>query len=1660
MEEQGALSAFHPAVRRWFEGRFPQGPSEPQAAGWPAIRRRENTLIAAPTGTGKTLAAFLVCIDGFFFRAQQGAEPGRAGALGHAPGNVVGGAAGGARRESAARTAEADGAAMSAAPFALDPGPAPVRPRRRERGYVPIEATQGDRPPGVEVLYVSPLKALAADIQQNLERPLAEIEEVARSMGLPVPEVRVGMRSGDTPASARAAMLKKPPQILVTTPESLYLLLTSARGREILRPVRTVIVDEIHAMARDKRGSHLALSLERLDALCDESPTRIGLSATQKPIELVAKMLVGVGPDRVNAQGEPRCTIVDEGHRRALDLETVLPGTELEAVASGEQMGEVLDSIAELVGQHQTTLVFVNTRRMAERLAHQLAERLGEEGVAAHHGSLSRNRRLRVETALREGRLRALVATASLELGIDVGPVELVCQIGSPRSIATFLQRVGRSGHFRGGTPKGRLYPLTRDELVECAGLLRGIRNGRLDRVLPPVAPLDILAQQIVAACAAEPWKESELYELCARAAPYEGLSRETFEEVVELVSEGIETGRGRRAAYVHRDRIGGELRARRGARLAALTSGGAIPDVADYRVVADPDETFIGTVGEDFAIDSLPGDVFLLGSSTWRIRRVEAGKLRVVDAEGAQPNVPFWAGEAPARTAELSDEVSNLRADLEPILETHDEVAAVEWLMSEAGVGRDAAEQIARYLGVSRTALGGLPTKDRLVLERFFDDAGGMQLVIHTPRGGRLNRGLCLALRKKFCKSFNFELQAAANDDAMVLSLGPHHSFPLIDVPFFLSTHGIEETLSQAVLPLPIFTARWRWNLNRSLAVLRFRGGKKNPPPIQRMESDDLMAAVFPQAAACQENVAGPVEIPDHPLVRQTLHDCLYEAMDVEGLKDLIERIRDGRCELLCVDTTEPSPLGHEILNGKPFTFLDDAPLEERRTRAVRMRRGLPVEERDLTQLDAEAIAKVREQAMPAPRDRDELHDLLLGAGIWRADERWQVAFRELEATGRGAAFSVCDVEDRSDLRDARGCPVTVVPNAKDVTFWVATERLAWARAIHVEALEVGPAPVSVETAESLGDVDLCAEGTVDEGVAIAHVLRGHLETTGPIDAATLAARLCVRTGLIEIGLAALESEGFVLRGRFERGEVGEGPEQFCARRLLARIHSDSQTRLRASVEPVSAQDLMRFLFAWQHVAKGTQREGAPGVAQVIEQLQGVDLAAGAWESEVLAARVRGYRPEWLDPHCLSGQVSWLRLAPPGESPDAFEAEPGATKRKRATSQSTPLSLVLRGDLPWLLQAHRKPAHDPMNPAEPGREMGWGALASPAAEKKTSKLTGKSASANEAEALAGLLEPHGDGGECVGVVPSSSSAPSTSLSVSPAANARATQAGESLSDRILALLRVRGALFHSELVAALDAKPLEVEAALWDLVSRGRVGADGFQALRSLLKSRDPKKKGRAETRARRGLRRGLAAGATAGAEGRWSLVPEREATEDMDGLAEAIAEQLLVRWGIVFRDIALREQLAIPWREIVWALRRLEARGVIRGGRFVSGFTGEQFALPEALDELARVRRQPRDGERVRVCGSDPLNLVGILTPGARVPAVRTREVVYVDGLPVTLEQTESARIAKATPADAEARAVADLARSATAQHTRETEAQEGPVERKVASAQLELG
>jgi ATP-dependent helicase Lhr and Lhr-like helicase len=1366
----GILERFHPAVREWFERRFPDGPTEAQAGGWPAIAAGRHTLICAPTGSGKTLAGFLAAIDALY--------------------------------------------------------------RAHEAGQSIEDATR--------VVYLSPLKALAVDIHTNLEEPLAEIAEVAEELGFEPAPITVGVRTGDSTSYERQMMIRRPPNLLVTTPESLYLYLTAERSRSTLETVETVIVDEIHALARDKRGSHLTLSLERLHAVTDRPPVRIGLSATVRPVETAARLLVGVD--------EPLPTVVDSGHRRRLELSLELPDGELEAALSGDQFGEILDRIGAHVADHRTTLVFVNTRKLSERVAHELGERLGEDQVAAHHGSLSRERRQRVEHRLRAGDLRALVATASLELGIDVGPVELVCQIGSPHSIATFLQRVGRANHHRTGVPRGVMYPTTRDELVECVALLAAVDRGRLDALHPPDRPLDILAQQIVAEAAArgdEGVAEDELFELVSRAWPYRELNREEFDEVVDLVSSGIETGRGRRMAYLHRDRVNGRLRGRRGARLAALTSGGAIPETGDYRVLMEPGDVFIGTVNEDFAIESFQGDVFLLGTHPWQIVQVTNGVMRVRDATGRHPTIPFWVGEAPGRTDELSEEVSRLRSAVAERLDGGEREAAVAFVQGVPGVDEVAAALVVDYLRAGRAGLGGvLPTHDDIVFERFFDESGGMQLIVHAPLGARVNRALGLGLRKKFCLTFDFELQAAASNDAVLLSLGPQHSFPLEDVPAFLRSHNAQDAVSQAVLRSPMFTARWRWNLNRSLAVLRRKGGRLNPFNIQRMESDDLMAAVFPDLAACQDNApAGPVEIPDHLLVRETMSDCLTEAMDIDGLKALVSRFEQGTVRLHFLDTVEPSVLAHEILNGAPFTYLDeDTEIGERRSRAVPLRRGLPVEPRELGRLDPDAIERVRAEATPEVRDPDELHDVLLSLVAVRPRDEWAENFQILVEAGR--AFVV---------------------HGEAGPLWAATERRAEVEVLYPGAAFEPDHPLPAGLAPALS-----AEAADEAAVTL---VQGHLDVIGPVTVDDLAEATGLRPSSAQIALEALRARGFAVGGQFEP----ERGEQWCARRLLARIHGYTRERRRAAVRPVSKEEWQAFLQSWLHAAPGTRRHGRAGLAEVIEQLQGFEWPAGDWE-RLFAERVESYRPEWLDDLCLSGEVVWGRLSVVDPAADSEDPAAGEPRRSGKTpSRRTPITFMLRQDLPWLLQAHRGATA----PAEPNA---------------------------------------GSGRE------------------------------------VLDALRRRGALFHSELQAITHRLPTEIEEGLWDGVARGLVAADGFNAVRSLLHARSrftrrQRPNPRPGSRGRRGTWR-------QGVEGRWTLLPAAQPVEDMEELAETVAWQLLLRWGVVFRDVYLKERLSVPWREVLWALRRLEARGLVRGGHFVTGVTGEQFA-EEATTPLLRARR-----------------------------------------------------------------------------------------------------
>ncbi len=1419
---------FHPLVARWFARTF-AAPTDVQRHGWRAIASGEDALIAAPTGSGKTLAAFLWAID----RLVREAETGR------------------------------------------------------------LE----DR---IHVVYVSPLKALGNDIEKNLRVPLAGIRALAVEAGIDLPEIRVAVRTGDTPARERELQARRPPHILITTPESLYILLTAGRSRAALREAATVIVDEIHAVAPDKRGTHLALSLERLDALAGKPLQRIGLSATQKPVEEVARLLVGAG--RVDAPGSPggspspptsrprygalACAIVDAGHRREIELSVETPDMELGPMASRELREAIHDRIAKLVRAHRTTIVFTHTRRMVERVAHALGERIGRERVAAHHGALSRETRLAAEEGLKSGAIPVIVATASLELGIDVGHVDLVCHLGAPRSLASLLQRVGRSGHFLGAVPKGILFPLTLDDLLQSAAAVRAVRAGELDRLSVPENALDVLAQQIVAIVAAGEIGVEDLWRLVRRAWPFRNLPRQDFDAVIEMLSEGVSTRRGRRSAHLHHDRVHGILRPRRGARLAAITSGGAIPDTADYDVVEDPAGTLVGKVNEDFAVESMQGDVFLLGNRSWRIRRVEAGKVRVVDAAGAPSTIPFWLGEAPARTAELSAAVADLRHELAG--RCRDAESAATWLVMACGVDRGGAEQIVRYVADTLAVLGAVPTLDTVIAERFFDEAGGMQLVLHAPFGGRVNRALGLLLRKRFCVGFDFELQAAATDDGIVLSLGEQHSFPLDGVFGMLRVGGFEADLLQAVLVAPMFTNRWRWNVTRALALLRHSGGRRVPMPIQRMRAEDLLAAVFPAQLACQDNNPGrAIEPPDHPLVNETIANCLHEAMDSDGLRAVLEGIARGTIRALAVETPAPSPMSHEILNANPYAFLDDAPLEERRARAVSLRRVDPDLASGIGALDPEAIEEVRAQAWPDVRDADEAQDALHTLGILPESEAapWREHLEALLATGRATR-----------VRLAEGTPAA----------FVAAERIALVRAAFPQACFDPPivSPPSLRGQE------------IDGEQAVVAIVRGWMESIGPTDAADLAARLSIPDSRVKIALAWLEGEGVVLRGRYR---AGARDEEWCDRRLLARIHRMTLGRLRREIEAVSAADFMRFLFRWQHVQPGRELHGRDGVRAVIAQLEGIELPGPAWERDVLPARIAQYDPRDLEQLCLAGEVAWGRLAVARPSEDD-EPPAVASRRRQAPTRSAPLAFALREDLPSLLE-----------PLPADRSF--------------------------------LRD------------------------LSPVAR------------DTFAHLDTRGASFLADVARALRKLPGEVEEALWELVASGLVTGDGIAGLRTLLLPEEKRAPRKAHLRALPGrvTRRTMPIG-------RWSLLrAEPQAALAPAEAADAAARRLLTRTGVVFRELSLRERRAPSWRSLLQALRRMEARGEIRGGRFVDGFAGEQFALPEAIEALRAVRKQKEGEELILVAAADPLNFVGLVTPGSRVSPFSGQVIAYRDGVPV---------------------------------------------------------
>jgi ATP-dependent Lhr-like helicase len=1746
-----ALAWAHPVVAEWFLAKFASA-TEPQIAGWPSILAGDPTLISAPTGSGKTLAAFLVAIDRLL-RA----------------------------------------------------------------------ALSGRLAPWTHVLYVSPLKALSNDVQKNLDAPLREIRELALQRGFLCPEIRTGIRTGDTPQKDRAAMLRHPPHILVTTPESLYMLLTAEKPRRNLGRVETIIVDEVHAVAGNKRGAHLALTLERLDALVRgenhlspgtmlagmaKAPQRIGLSATQNPIQLVANFLFGshgnasdsfaaahsVGdchpqrsaqravagpvtppapPDRPNLSAaaldpspsgpwalnpgpltldpwpsSPTASIIQVGQRRTLDLAIEVPSDELSAVASTAMWTEVYDKLATLAQQHRSTLVFVNTRKLVEKISFELANRLGEDAVGAHHGSLSRALRLDAEQRLKAGEIKILIATASLELGIDIGAIDLVCQIQTTRNVAVAMQRVGRAGHWRGAIPKGRFFALTRDDLMEQAALLRKMVAGELDLLEVPESPIDVLMQQIVAACGAEPWEEDALYALVRRAWPYRNLTRQEFDEVLALLHTGIESSRGRYGALLLRDGVNGRLQARRGARSIAITNGGAIPDTALYAVMLQPENVQIATLDEHFAVDSSPGDVVLLGNTSWRIQRIDpAGKVLVEDAHGAPPTIPFWEGEAPQRTSVLSDGVSDLRteidtrtrnikprdlqyafAELDPETQSgasplgtrastqggdpspyetapsshaepwalgpepskspqHQLLSTLTFLQRECFLSHSAALQLITYIVNGRAVLGAVPTKTTIIAERFFDEGGGQQLILHAPFGGRLNKAWGLALRKRFCRGFNFELQAAATDNGINISLAEQHSFPLADVFRFLSVHTARELLEQACIPNPLFKNRWRWAAGRSLQLLRMQKGKRVAPQIQRTRSDDLLASVFPHASACPETMTGDIVIPDHPLVREVMKDTLTEAMDIEGLEALLLGIESGTIQCLAVDTPTPSQFAHELINAMPYAYLDEAGLEERRARNVSTRRTLPDNIAGGNGLlDPAAIAQIRAELFPDIRDEHELHDLLLQLVALplpfitgplsfitptlchpeRSAQREQFqschpersAQREAEGPatrltptqpiapsapkpekallGRGLSPAVTATDELGASASAgmldpgpwtldpetrtrhwphyfarlqeqgRAFALEIAPNE---IAWIAAERLPEAKLLWPQ-LTNAPLPTARTQPKHfiVPATEYREEQTFAPREAAAVALtQGWLQLLGPITSQSLGALLHLDPALLYKAVLAMELQGIAMRGIFEHPKPADSQEhatEWCERRILQRIHRLTLGTLRKQVEPVTPAVFMDWLLSWQHISPQSQLSGEEGVLAVIEQLEGFEAPAIEWERTLLPRRVAHYDPAWLDNLCLAGVIGWGRVSPhpawleAAKTLGASDPSPSGSRehslgpRRVVPTSAAPITFFLRESADWLHHA--------------------------LAEK------------------------------CV-------EEPILAQSLSQPAQ------------KIRAILSEKGAAFTADLQRLAALTKLETTTALWELATAGLASADGFDQMRAMM---DPRRKSASvdQTPATSLRKRALARTPA----GRWSLLCDpainpgaptmatptmgapgpshlgtRVSTTSDERTKSAIAAAkfrsaaldahariLLTRYGVLFRDLLARESNAPKWRDLVPILRRLEARGEIRGGRFVSGPFGEQYALPEAVDSLRAARRAQSSQPALvtTIAAADPLNLVGILVPGDRIPAVPGRELNLINGIPVehpTAAAPTQKRPPRKTPG---ARSVVDLLRA----------------------------
>ncbi|HZZ09033.1 MAG TPA: DEAD/DEAH box helicase, partial [Candidatus Binataceae bacterium] len=1499
------LDAFHPAVRAWFAERF-GSPAPAQTLGWPVIAECDtppghDVLLCAPTGSGKTLAAFMWAIDRLF--------------------------------------------------------------RDAERGEL------GDR---VSVLYVSPLKALANDIKVNLEEPLIGIRQTAQRLAVgegrseevkPILEVRAGLRTGDTPANERSAMLRRPPHILVTTPESLFILLTSPRFRQSLSAVRYVIVDELHALAPNKRGAHLMLTLERLERMVRLTgaprPARIGLSATLNPIERLAGFLAGVetGADGARRPRPVKVVRADDRARR-MDLQVIAPGPDLGALATHQHWEAMYDAVAALVREHRTTLVFTLSRRWAERIALNLQKRLGNDAVMAHHGSLARAERLAAEQRLKRGELRALVATASLELGIDVGAVELVCQIDSPKTISAAIQRIGRSGHRLDATPKGRLFALTLDDLLECAAAVRAIRHGRLDEVEIPTGCLDVAAQQIVAIAAEEDEiGEADLLRTLRGAYNFAELDHEALRHLLDQMAAELPARIQGAAPKIFYDRIGARVRARRGARLAAITSGGTIPESGNLDVVIESQGRKIGDIEEDFAQESSRGDIFALGSMPWRVLGISRNRFLVEPAPGMAPSLPFWQTEAAGRSPALSAEVSELRGEIFERITRGDEAAAAAFLSGECAMDERAARQAIDYVRRGQSALGAIPNERTIVVERFFDGLGGTQVVIHTPFGMRVNRGLGLAIRKRLCQSFDFEIQASAIDDAVLLALNARHSFPLESLMAMISSRTVRHVLGQALLAAPMFEVRMRHVATRALAVMRSSRGRKVPAWIQRLRAQELAAAIFPGREACLENRPPDVELPAHFIATETMHECLTESTDIGRIEELLRAIEQGATRVVTVDAIAPSVFTHRILLAWDYSFLDDGERANRRSRTVSLNRAMAedvLRTEDLSaMLAAEAVegveAEVSGRAMARrARDRDELYQLIRAHGALAAG-----ALEERVAGEANAMLSSLEREGRVvRARFSSGAPERLIASEDAALFAAAYPEAIFER--HAEA----PPPVEVSGARALEADDAERE-----------IVRRAMATSGPVEIAELAERLKMAPATLEKHLLALEAKGLIFRGHFTprraalgasrgravtAGAVTASPEQWCDRYNLEKIHRLTLSRLRAETEPCADHEYAAFRMRWNHVGGAGIAADQSGVAAVLEQLSGVALSPELWERAILPARIPGYRPEWLDLLCLGGEVVWAAV--PGE--DAGDEVParitflrrrraGAARFDEAAANSAAAELTDRDEQRVFLALAAGGAQYLDQLAERA------GLAERTALAALWRLAAAGRVSNDSFAPLRLLW----------------AAPEAVRAMAPGAHRRARH-DAALRARLRSSVTGRWSALGTGAAALAAAPVLSAKSGGGDTVGAARGASAAAPAALAPTRAAEARSEARAPARAsERDVSRDLA----------------RDFARD---LARERAESLLNRNGIVTREMLGLESPPMAWHEVSFALRRMEYAGSIRRGYFVRALSGEQYALPAALEMLAASRNlNPAREHPVALSAADPANPYGAMLPGCGV-------------------------------------------------------------------------